>query len=237
MTISEMEHSIRELKTVVTSLEARADRLQAVEGRIDRIERHLRFLDSPRWQPYHFQPWDEADYMDLPGSYSHHSSPTAFSAAGQTSTSQPSPTPMVSQTPPTATTPTVSPKCKEIESDPKNKYLLSSEIRKDRLQPPDSVVRKYCNLKGRSKAGLLAVKLAKEAFFGEDVMIRCTVSGKRQLPALPFAELNQLKQRLFLQFSEFWNNPAEFEETWAICVDAINQSCKHVRSVAQKKGL
>ena len=95
---------------------------------------------------------------------------------------------------------------------------------------PEYVLRKYCKLRGKAKAGQLVVKLAKEAFFGTDVMVQCTVSGKRQLPGLPLSELNSLKQTLFQQFPEFWGNIAEFEEVWAVGVDALNQSCKHLRT-------
>ena len=100
---------------------------------------------------------------------------------------------------------------------------------------PEFILQKYSKLRGKAKAGQLVVKLAKEAFFGTDVMTRCTVNGRRQLPGLPLSELNSLKQMLFQQFPEFWGNSAEFEEVWAVCVDALNQSCKHLRT--QKKGL
>ena len=61
---------------------------------------------------------------------------------------------------------------------------------------------------------MLGVKLAKEAFFGEDVLARCTVSGYRDLPALPLLELNGLKQALFNQFPNYWHTPEEFERVW-----------------------
>ena len=46
-----------------------------------------------------------------------------------------------------------------------------------------------------------AVKLAREASFGEEVLAECTGSGLRQDPALPLAERNQLKHN-----SEIWSN-------------------------------
>ena len=85
------------------------------------------------------------------------------------------------------------------------------------------------------KAGILATKIAHEAFFGEEVLAQCTVSGFRQLPALPLKELNQLKQTMFTQLPEFWGNPIEFESVWALCSDAINQACKYARVNLQKK--
>ena len=35
-------------------------------------------------------------------------------------------------------------------------------------------LRKYPSLRGKSKAGALAVKLAREAFFGEEVLAQCS---------------------------------------------------------------
>ena len=115
--------------------------------------------------------------------------------------------------------------------------MLLSELKKNCLQTPEFVLQKYSKLRSRAKAGLLVVKVAKETFFGEDIMVWCTVNGKRQLPALPLAELNSLKHTLFQQFPEFWGNSAEFEDVWAVGVDALNQVCKHLRTLAQKKGL
>ena len=47
---------------------------------------------------------------------------------------------------------------------------------------------------------MLAVKLVRESFFGTEVMQQCTVMGHSAYPALPNAELNELKQILFSLF-------------------------------------
>ena len=60
-------------------------------------------------------------------------------------------------------------------------HLPSSVIQKQLLSKPDDIILKYPKLRGESKAGSLAVKLAKEAIFGEEVMVKCTVSGCREL--------------------------------------------------------
>ena len=77
--------------------------------------------------------------------------------------------------------------------------------------------------------GMLSVKLAQEVYFGKKVMEKCTVSGCRDLPGLPIAELGELKQLVFTQFPQFWKNPIEFEPLWVKCIVAINQSCKKLR--------
>ena len=63
---------------------------------------------------------------------------------------------------------------------------------------------------GHSKTGLVAVKQAKEAHLGKDIMDHCKVNDQCQLPGLPLAELNSLKQVMLQQFPEFWNNSAQF---------------------------
>lgn len=112
-------------------------------------------------------------------------------------------------------------------------YLPSSSIPKDQLKNPEDVIRKYPKLHCESKSGKLAVKLAREAFFGEEVLSRCTVNGFRELPALPLAELNELKQTLLMQFPKYWNSVQEFESLWIICCDAIGQAAKALRARAK----
>lgn len=78
--------------------------------------------------------------------------------------------------------------------------------------------------------GKLAVKLARESFFGTDVLAKCTVMGCRDFPALPVNELNELKQLIFSMFPTYWNTPIEFEsKVWCSCVTSIGQLCKRLR--------
>jgi hypothetical protein len=81
-----------------------------------------------------------------------------------------------------------------------------------------------------SKASTLAVKIAKDAVFGEALMKKCTTMGVRQLPGLPRKELYDIKKAIFDLFPSFWKNLEEFEGVWAICVDAIGQLCKRLRN-------
>ena len=72
------------------------------------------------------------------------------------------------------------------------------------------------------------MRLAREVYFGTEVMSRCTLSGFCDLPGLPVVELGELKQTVFLQFPQFWQNAVEFEPLWSKCTDSINQSCKKI---------
>ncbi len=105
------------------------------------------------------------------------------------------------------------------------------------LKPAIEIIEKYSKLKKESSASKLAIKLAKEAFFGETVLRQCTVMGCRKFPGLPIKELNDLKQTIFGLFPIYWANNAGFESNiWNPCVAAIGQLCKRLRSDAQANG-
>lgn len=121
------------------------------------------------------------------------------------------------------------PKAKPICPKLNTSSLSSCEIDKNELVTTDVFFQRHQNLKGESRAGMLSVKLAREVYFGKKVMGKCTVSGCRDLPGLPIAELDELKQLVFMQFPQFWKSPMEFEPLWVKCIEAINQSCKKIR--------
>ena len=167
------------------------------------------------------------------------SNPVSSSLAPQNPTALYSPSIVVSQSSPGLYPSQRPPQCTQIKPNQTGKiqYLSSACINTALLFDPNTTLRKYPSLRGKSKAAALAVKLACEALFGVEVLAQCTVSGLRQLPALPLAELNKLKQTMFAQFPEFWGNPIEFESVWAACSDSVNQACKRVRNNLQKKSL
>lgn len=109
--------------------------------------------------------------------------------------------------------------------------LPSSAVNKDKLKPAALVIQQHPKLRVEGKAGTLAVKLAREAFFGDDVLAQCTPGGSRELPALPCVELNLLKEKMWEQFSQYWSNPVEFETVWSVCFNAVGQACKRLRKV------
>jgi len=65
-------------------------------------------------------------------------------------------------------------------------------------------------LRCESKIATLAVKLAKEAIFGDKILVQCTVVGEQTLPG-PVKEVNKLKIVLFRQFPQYWKAKHEFE--------------------------
>lgn len=129
------------------------------------------------------------------------------------------------------------PSCFPVERKVKRKEqkpsLPSIHIDKENLAPYETVMKKYSSLQKENVIGKLAVKLAKESFFGTDVMKRCTVMGCTKFPALPVTELNGLKQAMFSLYPAYWNNPVEFEsKIWNPCAISIGQACKRLRSEA-----
>ena len=110
--------------------------------------------------------------------------------------------------------------------------LPSSEIEKEKLQDPSAVLAKHPKFRCESRIATLAVKLAKDAYFGPKILSKCTVMGERELPGLPRAELSELKKLLFLQFPNFWHSKQQFEPIWKLCIDAVGQLCKRERSKA-----
>ena len=87
---------------------------------------------------------------------------------------------------------------------------------------------KYPKLHTEGKIGLLAVKLSREAIFGDQLMRQCTVRGCRGLPALPYDGLKVLKDALLSVFPQYWNNTG-FEPLWASSLDSVGQCCKRLR--------
>ena len=114
-----------------------------------------------------------------------------------------------------------------VRAKPGSTPLPSSVIDKHKLATVNDVLMKHPKLRCASKIGTLAVKLAREAVFGDDVMAQCTVAGERGLPGLPTKELQQLKQALFMQFPVA---PQEFEALWKTSTAAVGQACKRLRS-------
>ena len=110
-----------------------------------------------------------------------------------------------------------------------NSYLPLSVINKKKLKSASEVILRYPKLRSPSNVCTLAAKLAREAYFGEDVLAKCTVAGDCGLPGLPIAELQELKQTLFFQFPDYSKSPHEFEPLWSTSTTSIGQLCKKLR--------
>lgn len=230
MTVDDIDSRTTVLAARVEALDAR---LQAVESNQQMILQKLSFLEQ-FMIPQQWYPYGESQQQSYPPITST-SNPLLFSAPSTPTTPCSQPPPSAPTTPSNTTnsmqqgvanTPTRKPLPVKAASN----GLPSSEIKRSNLTSVTNVLLKYPKLRGDSKAGTLAVKLAREALFGDDVLIRCTTFGNREHPALPVAELNQLKDELFQLFPQYWPNPVEFEPLWRTCGEAVGQVCKRLRS-------
>ena len=110
------------------------------------------------------------------------------------------------------------------------KVIAAPPIDKKQLISPQKVVEKYPKLARKSKITTLAVRLAKEAYFGKLHMSFCTFKGIGSYPALPEAEVEKMKRYLnTLCVPNLVTSKVEFEEIYKGCVDAVGQACKELR--------
>ena len=98
------------------------------------------------------------------------------------------------------------------------------------LRDPDKVAHMNPKLLALSSFSRLAVRLAREAYFGQTLMNKCTVHSYKDLPALPIDSLLQLKKKILSQQPQFLTTPVEFESYWKTAVDALNHAMAKQRS-------
>ena len=113
------------------------------------------------------------------------------------------------------------------------KYFSASDINHSNLKDIHQVIAANKKLCVPARASTLAVKLAREAVFGDETLAMCTVAGERGgFLALPVEEMRALKTTMLHLFSTV--TPVEFEIIWKECNDAIGQACKRARDKRKK---
>ena len=117
----------------------------------------------------------------------------------------------------------------------KYKELSPEDIDRTKLRSIPEVLQKYPELQTDAKMGVLGVKLAREALFGDDIMKRCTPRGWQDLPALPQGKLFVLKTALWNQFPCYWSCPEAFEKKWVTVQEAVAQACKRLRNLRNSR--
>ena len=83
------------------------------------------------------------------------------------------------------------------------------------------------NLGVTGKEGTLAQLLARESFFGGDVMGQCTTYGYGGKPGLPEKELDEVKETVKVLYPKYYNSPHDFELAWNKCIEAMNTKIKY----------
>ena len=94
-------------------------------------------------------------------------------------------------------------KCLQIQCKSTTTVLPSSVINKTKLVAASYTLDRFPKLQTESKVSNLAVKWACCSFFGEDMLAQRTLMGFGKYPALPTAELNDLKQTIFSLFPKY----------------------------------
>ena len=103
-------------------------------------------------------------------------------------------------------------------------------LQPETLLDPDAVIKKYPKFLNLASAGRLAVRLSCEAYFGKELLKKCTVVGCNDKPPLPREKVAELKSKILSLFPQFLSSPVEFEPIWAKCVAAINHCCAGLRA-------
>lgn len=99
-----------------------------------------------------------------------------------------------------------------------------------KLRSPEDVVEKYNSLLNKCKISTIAVRLAKEAYFGKEYMSYCTFRGIGSCPGLPEDDIKRMKTFLkSICVPRIVNSTVEFEAIYKTCVESIGQSCKSLR--------
>ena len=99
------------------------------------------------------------------------------------------------------------------------------------LCSPEDVVNRNQSLLMKSKLRTLAKKLAREAYFGPDILEKCTVKGIGRHHALPKKQLHDLKMYLkSLSVPRIVSTAIEFEVEWKNCLESVGQACKSLRT-------
>ena len=150
--------------------------------------------------------------------------------------------PIATSTPkprPTSTQPTVPPtnppkpppnwQPLSLKTDKHKNPLPSIAIDRSKLASVKTVLKKYKKLRGADNASLLILRLAQEAIYGDDVLVRCTVKGNRGRPGLPIRELIELKGIIFETCPTHWCDAEKFEKLWIDVLGKLGQLCKRLR--------
>ena len=103
-----------------------------------------------------------------------------------------------------------------VDGQPPNNWLLTippaknelkDNITEEGLMTVEEASWKYKSMLVEHKFSAVAVKLAREVYFGDEVLKKCTPRGHGDLPALPHQMLNTLKSTLYEWYPKYWGNP------------------------------
>ena len=118
----------------------------------------------------------------------------------------------------------------------------TTSINASTLQPPFSTPPKLQSIEqvlgdnpGSSVANLrnLALSLARDAIFGREQMVRCSISGRKNTSSLDDKKLEYIKTVVRSRVPNMAQN--EFECIWRLCKSTISKSCQSLRTSTKRK--
>ena len=101
-----------------------------------------------------------------------------------------------------------------------------------KLQPVEQVMK---NQPGTDTASLrmLTTALAKDAIFGREDLLKCSLSGRNNTGTLPMEKLNYIKTLVQSRVPN--KSQVEFEHIWSLCRSSLSKACQNLRKGARKK--
>ena len=91
----------------------------------------------------------------------------------------------------------------------------------------DEVFAKYSKYVTKDLIGRVATKLARNTYFGQEVLAGSTVSGTGTLRPLNPTQLQAMREAIRSKFMDV--SPTEFESIWAKCVESVGRLCTYIR--------
>ena len=79
----------------------------------------------------------------------------------------------------------------------------------------------------------LALSLTKDAIFGKEEMVRCSLSGRKNTSSLDERKLDYIKTVVRSRVPNMAQN--EFDCVWGLCKSTISKSCQSLRSKTRRK--
>lgn len=79
----------------------------------------------------------------------------------------------------------------------------------------------------------LAIALARDAIFGKDELMKCSLSGRKHTGTLDQEKLDYIKMAVHSRVPN--KSAVEFEHIWQLCRSSISKSCQALRTNARRK--
>jgi len=235
--LSYLEHRVGNVETAVMQLQSAWSYYQTTLGGPSTMSGYGISPGAGPSPGFGYQQYTSAYNFPPPGFYSQSATDWSYMTNQRTPTPESYQRPAV---PPASDHPTVLPPSANppqlipVSSSSDRIYMPSTAIDKTSLRDVAVVVAENKQFQKKDKITTLCQILARECFFGKNLMSRCTAGGKGSF-GLPRDEMNELKKTMFELFPAYKDCPEEFEPLWEECVTSMGNACRRYRNMAEKK--